>query len=89
MKTCKRVIYTGCVQGVGFRYTTRHLATSFAVAGYVRNRSDGSVELVAEGEPAEVDSFLEAIDAKMAGYINERTLLDEPEGNYRSFVIRG
>jgi acylphosphatase len=89
MKTCKRSIYTGQVQGVGFRYTTRHLAAGFAVAGYVRNRADGSVELVAEGEPAEVERFLQAVDRQMAGYIEERTVHDKPAGGYHGFTVRG
>jgi acylphosphatase len=88
MTVSKRVSYTGRVQGVGFRYTTRHLAQHYAVAGYVRNRPDGSVELIVEGEPAEVDRFLAALDEQMAGYIENRTIQDEPSGGYRGFVIR-
>ena len=57
MTTAKRVLYSGRVQGVGFRYSTRQLAADFAVAGYVRNTADGRVELVAEGDPAEVERF--------------------------------
>ena len=41
--------FSGHVQGVGFRYTTRSVASRFAVTGYVRNLPDGRVELVAEG----------------------------------------
>lgn len=57
----RRLHVTGRVQGVGFRATTRHLASGFAVRGYVRNLPDGSVEVVAEGEPGELDRFREAI----------------------------
>jgi acylphosphatase len=88
MTTCKRVIYTGQVQGVGFRYTARELARGFAVAGHVRNRADGSVELVAEGEPAEVDRFLQALESQMAGYIEDRTIHDETPCGSQGFVIR-
>ena len=49
MNVCKRVLFQGHVQGVGFRYATHGLAQRFAVAGYVRNLADGRVELVAEG----------------------------------------
>ncbi len=51
----------GRVQGVGFRATTRRLAGAFDVRGYVRNLPDGSVEVVAEGEPCELDRFEEAL----------------------------
>jgi acylphosphatase len=87
--TGKRVLYTGQVQGVGFRYTTRHVAANFAVAGYVRNLPDGRVELVAEGEPEEVEHFLDAVGQKMAGYIEERAIEDEPPCGYRGFIVRG
>ncbi|MEE3179555.1 MAG: acylphosphatase [Verrucomicrobiota bacterium] len=39
----KRVIFSGRVQGVGFRYTTREIATGFDVVGAVRNLPDGTV----------------------------------------------
>ena len=57
-----RALYTGRVQGVGFRDTAQRLAGRFAVSGFVRNLDDGRVELVAEGEPVEVNAFLDAIE---------------------------
>ena len=58
----RRVYYSGSVQGVGFsRATCRWLARGFEVAGFVRNLSDGRVELVAEGEAVEIDRFLDAV----------------------------
>jgi acylphosphatase len=47
------------------------MARGFDVAGYVRNLRDGRVELVAEGEPAEVDAFLQAVRDAMDSYIRE------------------
>jgi acylphosphatase len=88
MTTCKRVLFTGRVQGVGFRYTARRLAANYLVAGYVRNMPDGRVELVVEGESAEVDRFLEALGQQMAGYIEDRTIHEEAPGGYRGFVVR-
>ncbi len=55
------VIYSGRVQGIGFRYTCRQLAKGFSVTGFVRNLEDGRVELAAEGERDEVRAFLDAI----------------------------
>ena len=51
----RAVYYTGRVQGVGFRFTARSLAQSFAVTGMVQNLSDGRVLVIAEGTSAELD----------------------------------
>ncbi len=88
MIICKRVHYSGRVQGVGFRYTAQGLASGFAVAGYVRNLPDGRVELVAEGEPDQVDGFLAAVARRMAAYINEANVSDAQPSGGRSFQIR-
>ncbi len=88
MTVCKRVRYTGRVQGVGFRYTTQRLAEGFPVSGYVRNLPGGDVELVAEGEADQVEAFLAAVARKMASYIEASTVQDEPAGGYKGFRIR-
>lgn len=53
-----RVLVTGYVQGVGYRWATRERARTRRVAGYVRNLADGSVEAVFEGEPDAVDALV-------------------------------
>ncbi len=64
--------FNGTVQGVGFRYTTQRLAGRFPVTGFVRNLSDGRVELVAEGEETKLQDFLAAIrQSQLAGYIQD------------------
>jgi acylphosphatase len=84
----RRVLYTGHVQGVGFRYTTQRIAQAFAVTGFVRNLSNGSVELVAEGSPAELDRFLADVALKMATNIDHAECRREtPAGAFESFVI--
>ena len=45
----REVYFSGRVQGVGFRYTVRMVASRFAVTGFVKNLPDGRVQLVAEG----------------------------------------
>jgi acylphosphatase len=88
MVICKRATYTGHVQGVGFRYTAQRLASGFPVAGYVRNLSNGSVELVAEGEADQVQAFLDAVVKRMAQYIHQSTVVNENTCKYQGFGIR-
>jgi acylphosphatase len=57
VKTRTRIIVTGRVQGVGFRASCAREAERLGVAGTVRNRAEGSVEVVAEGDEAAVDSL--------------------------------
>ena len=56
-----QVFYEGHVQGVGFRFTVRHIAKGFDVTGWVRNLSDGRVELQVTGDETEVRAFLDQI----------------------------
>src|SRR5262249_33832767 len=88
MTVCRHVYYTGRVQGVGFRYTAQRLAESFPVSGYVRNLSDGRVELVAEGEQEDVESFLAAVARRLTGYIEVTAVRSESPGRYTGFRIR-
>ncbi|NVB41083.1 acylphosphatase [Pseudenhygromyxa sp. WMMC2535] len=48
----------GRVQGVYYRASTREQAAALGLRGWVRNRPDGSVELVAEGEPGALEALL-------------------------------
>jgi acylphosphatase len=69
--TAKHVIFRGRVQGVGFRYTTRSVARQYAVAGFVRNQSDGSVEMHVQGDATEIDNFIADVQAEFAGHIRD------------------
>ncbi|MFZ4483729.1 MAG: acylphosphatase [Chthoniobacterales bacterium] len=84
-----QVFYEGRVQGVGFRYGTRRVAAGFDVAGYVRNLPDGRVELVASGEAAEVEAFLQALrESELAGHIGaEATAEIAPPACLKGFTI--
>jgi len=63
---------------VGFRYTCQLLARDYQVAGHVRNLADGRVEMVVEGEPIELDKFVEAIRVEMSRYVSDVQVETEP-----------
>lgn len=85
----RRTIYfSGQVQGVGFRYTTDHIARDFQITGYVRNLPDGRVEVVAEGEAKELDQFTARIENVMNRHIREAKSSDSPAtGEFARFGI--
>ena len=84
----RRVLYTGHVQGVGFRYTARRIAQGYSISGFVRNLSDGRVELVAEGSAAELDKFLAEIATTMSDHIRHVDMQSgRATGNFHSFEI--
>jgi len=84
----RRVLYSGRVQGVGFRYTARRIAQQHTVTGFVRNLDDGRVELVAEGAACEIDGLLTEIAEAMTGYIRDvRADAIPVTGRYASFDV--
>lgn len=80
--TRRRVIVHGWVQGVFFRDTTHRRAATRAVAGWVRNRPDGAVEAVFEGEPEAVESMVRFCreGPPRAEVRQVEVLEEEPEG---------
>ncbi|HVV73526.1 MAG TPA: acylphosphatase, partial [Verrucomicrobiae bacterium] len=84
-----QVLYSGNVQGVGFRYTVKTVATGFEVTGTVRNLADGRVELVAEGAKDELKGFQQAIrESGLEHFIrDEQVLWVEPQNQFRGFEI--
>ena len=58
------------------------------MTGYVKNLADGQVELMAEGEPVEVERFLTEVARQMAGYIQDTTAREETPHGFANFEIR-
>jgi acylphosphatase len=83
------IFYSGSVQGVGFRYTTKTVATGFEVTGLVRNLPDGRVELIAEGARGELEAFRDAIRGTgLAGFIRDENITwSDAQNDLRGFEI--
>jgi acylphosphatase len=85
----RRVIVRGFVQGVGFRYATVRAASQRRLAGWVRNRPDGSVEAVFEGEPDAVQSVVAWCGRGPHGAdVDGVDVFDEPLEGLRGFDVR-
>ena len=84
-----RILYSGSVQGVGFRYTVRSVAAGYEVTGTVRNLPDGTVELVVEGAKEELEAFRQGIrDSGLDGHIRDEAVQwSEAHGGFRGFEI--
>jgi acylphosphatase len=85
----RELVYAGNVQGVGFRFTAQRIAQGYKVAGFVRNLRDGRVQLAVEGQPQEIDAFLDDVQTRMRGYIRDVTENETtPAGGISGFEIR-
>ena len=85
----REVFFAGHVQGVGFRYTTRSIATQLPVVGLVRNLPDGRVQLVVEGSPEAIDELLARVEAEL-GRLHpwqRKSRSGRPRGEFSSFDV--
>ena len=84
-----QILYSGNVQGVGFRYAVKTVSAGFELTGTVRNLPDEQVELVAEGARDELKAFSEAIrDSGLGHFIQKEALTwAEAQNNFRGFEI--
>ena len=83
------VLFSGHVQGVGFRYTAKTVAAGFEIAGVVSNLPDGRVQLIAEGVREELDAYRAALRAAgLAGFIrDEQVNWADAKNEFRGFEI--
>jgi acylphosphatase len=77
-KQAKRFRVSGFVQGVGFRYFAQGMAERLHLAGYVRNRPDGSVEAYAIGTRGQLADFRTALE-RGPGAARVSSVAEEPE----------
>jgi acylphosphatase len=85
------MIVSGRVQGVGFRYFVYKRAHELELAGWVRNRVDGSVEIQGEGRRDALESLVNdvSIGPRIAEVADVAVDWLEPSREFRSFDIRG
>lgn len=82
------VFYSGLVQGVGFRFSVERLASTLDIKGFVRNLSDGRVEIIAEGKEEDLKGLLNSIDKNFKSYIRDLAISWlEPTGEFKEFGI--
>lgn len=80
----------GRVQGVGFRYFVRNSATELSLVGWARNRHDGSVEVLAEGELKALKKLVGALQrGSPSSHVRDlKTNLQDPSGEFKTFFIK-
>ena len=85
----RRVLYSGRVQGVGFRATVAGIARDHPVTGWVKNLDDGRVQLLVEGKEEDVKKFLDAVRKRWKWNIEKEDAEEKkPTGEYKTFSIR-
>ena len=88
MMEIRRLVISGIVQGVGFRYAMMSQARLLGVAGWVRNRRDGSVEAKIAGDAAQVEAMLAWSRIGPAGGSVDRLIVEPAVGDFRDFELR-
>ena len=85
----RRVVVRGRVQGVFFRETTRQRARQHGVAGWIRNRPDGAVEAVFEGDPAAVERLVSFCrEGPRGAQVDDVEVVDEEPEGLSQFDVR-
>lgn len=80
----------GRVQGVGFRYYVMSAATELGLVGWVRNRRDGSVEVLAEGDVDQLKNLIGVLEhgSRSSVVMEVRSNLQPASGEFGSFYVR-
>jgi acylphosphatase len=86
VKSARRAIVTGRVQGVGFRFFALRAAQQSGVTGWVRNLPDGNVETLVEGDLEEIDRYLSRLRSG-PGRVSSIDAQDVPAEGFETFEI--
>jgi acylphosphatase len=91
MDFARRYVVKGRVQGVGFRWFVENEASKLGIAGWVRNREDGCVEVLAAGTKSQLDSLYDVLQRgpRAARVDSVQVIEAEPTADLKSFRIEG
>ncbi len=82
------IFFSGNVQGVGFRYSVQRFAADMGLCGWVRNLSDGRVEVQVEGQQADIDRLVQSVERQFDGYIRDKEIsYKQANGQNQNFRI--
>lgn len=87
----KHLIISGRVQGVGFRYSAYQYAKVHNLVGWVRSKSNGTVELEVEGENNTINNYIEKLKLGLNPYIRVDHIMEnvsQEEKGYNNFIIK-
>jgi acylphosphatase len=84
----KRLVISGIVQGVGFRYSMMAQARLLGICGWVRNRRDGSVEAMIAGNAGQIEEMLAWSRRGPTGAVVERVIVETGCGEFSDFELR-
>lgn len=83
------LIYSGRVQGVGFRFTTEEIARSLGVSGWIRNLPSGEVEVLVQAPESAIEDLMKRVSDRFGRYIKEVKIDWESAGeNSEGFEVR-
>ena len=88
MTEAKRLVISGIVQGIGFRYSMMAQARLLGICGWVRNRRDGSVEAMIAGDAGQVAAMLEWSRRGPGGAAVDDVMIETASGEYTDFQLR-
>ncbi len=84
----KRFVFSGTVQGVGFRSVSKYVARKFQINGWTRNNPDGTVTFIAEGKEKNINTALSYLKHFFKGKIEKTDIKEEKEEGLTNFQIR-
>jgi acylphosphatase len=89
VKVSKRIIVSGKVQNVGFRFYTAKTAQEFNIEGFVKNEPDGTVYIEAEGEEEAMEGFISWCQrGPQWARVDQFSIQEQPVMGYKGFKVK-
>jgi len=83
------IYFSGRVQGVGFRYTSRQVAQRYEVSGWVKNLPNGTVEMIVEGTADQLKMYVADVTDSTHGHVTDKqTTKSDATGEFSGMEIR-